>query len=700
MTSGLSGHGSARRVPAPAAPRRAPGPTWSELTDRFASIEWVLLAILVVVPTAFIWHFASSSYFFWDDLALFYQARNSGAVWSYAFDPAWGYLAPAYSLAYLALDRIAPMNFEVALGTLVACQAVSAVLLQRILTLLFGRVWWTYALALAWAISAIYLPSLMWFAAGAHSITGITATLASIHGYLCWRATGRPAWLVWSLVAIAIGIGFYVKALLIPLYLVLMRVLLLDPGSRLRDSLRSVLGEWRVWLAYGSVCAGFLLVYSLGDYSRPASGATPGDLLSYLRVFWFEGFSPLLFGIHVPQFGQTDWHRIAIAAAQVAVIGLIVWSIVRRRAAWRAWAFLIVALAANALMLIGRLSEWGAETIAFIVRYYTESALLVPLAIAFAFAVPRFQARVAAVAPQVPTAASASWTRRRRPATEMASFRLPTARTGAVALIALAAYVGATWASADTLSRGAEANWWFSGGPDRPTPARYTRTYIDNLRADLAATRRASVEPSLVDHDVPEPVVPLLANLDPEGLREGVRYTLLSSIVPLFDEEVTFNQPGRLFIVQPDGHLERTRFVRAAGGSITQLQESGRLRLHEARVERRRGEWCVVAEGLSAVEWVPHRPLRGRDWWLRASYQTDPVRHFEVQTDPGFGWVSEGSKLPPRASPGPALVPLAEYPSGVPTNDGVRLGVPPFGRLCLRSIEIGSFDPAPTPPAG
>ena len=161
----------------------------------------------------------------------------------------------------------APLNFEAALAFLIACHVVSAVLLQRILTLLFGRAWWTYRLALAWAISIVYLPSFAWFAAGIHSLAAITATLASIHGYLSWRATGRQAWLVWSLIAMCIGLAFYLKAVLIPLYLILMRVLLLDPDAPLRASLRSVRDEWRVWLAYVTIVVVYFIAYSLGSYT-------------------------------------------------------------------------------------------------------------------------------------------------------------------------------------------------------------------------------------------------------------------------------------------------------------------------------------------------------------------------------------------------------------------------------------------------
>ena len=256
---------------------------------------------LVVVPVAFWWHFASPSYFLSDDFAHFYWA-HTGRAWggrTPSLPSFGGHLVPAYRLTYLALDRVAPMNFEVALAFLVACHAVSAVLLQRILTLVFGRAWWTYALALAWAISVVYLPAFAWFAGGLHSIPAITATLASIHGYLCWRATGRRAWLAWSLVAMGIGLGFYIKALLIPLYLVLMRVLLLDPEARLRDSLRSLRDEWRVWLAYAAVCAVYLLVYSLGDYARPASGATVGEVLTLPAHLLVRG--PLADGVRRPR---------------------------------------------------------------------------------------------------------------------------------------------------------------------------------------------------------------------------------------------------------------------------------------------------------------------------------------------------------------------------------------------------------------
>ncbi len=144
------------------------------------------------------------------------------------------------------------------------------------------------------------------------------------------------------------------------------------------------------------------------------------------------------------------------------------------------------------------------------------------------------------------------------------------------------------------------------------------------------------------------------------GLRTGVRYSLLSSVVPLFDDRVTFNDPGGLHIVRQDGHLQGTRFVPVAGGSPAELRHDGWLRVHAARVERRRDEWCVVAEGLGALEWEPRPPLRGRDWWLRVRYWTDPAEPVALHSKNSGGWIEERRKLPASVVPGTAIADLDE----------------------------------------
>ena len=589
------------------------------LSARFGYIEWVLLAAVVLLPTAFIWHFASPGYFLSDDFHNLYWASNADDVGSFLFGASYSdHLSPGHRLVYLVLQRVAPMNFDVAVAFLLLCHAGSAVLLQRILALFFGRVWWTYALTLAWAMSVVYVAGFLWFAAGLHSIPATTATLASIHGYLCWWTTGRRGWLWWSLGAMCIGLAFYVKALLIPVYLVLIRALILEPDSRVRDSLRSLVSEWRVWVAYAAVCVAFLVGYVLGDYSQyqPDSTATVGEILRYLRLYWFDGLWPMVFGVRVPVGAHGVWYQVAIVGAQVALISVVVWSVARRRGAWRVWVFLLAAVAANALIVVGRVSQFGSEGIAHLPRYFLEPTLLLGLALAFAVATPRLTSRASAVGSTVP-ADEARHAPPRRPDASPAAFRGPGLYARIAVLLGLAAYVTVSWAAADALVKSSPSSQEF--GP----AGRLTRTYFENLRADIIATRRRGIQPTLVDHDVPDTAIAPLTNLKPAALQAGVRPSALSSVLPLFGDEVKFNQTGPLFVVRPDGHLQRTHFVRAAGGPPADLRRGGSPA--DPRGARGAPRWRVVrrcrrpklpgvgaASALARARLVAARPLLDR----------------------------------------------------------------------------------------
>jgi hypothetical protein len=648
----------------------------SRFLSRLDPIEWLLMALIVAVPAALIWRYASPSYFFSDDLSNLFNAHTSHVSLSYAFGSAIGHLAPGYRLAYQALDRVAPFNFELALAFLIACHAVSTVLLQRILQRIFGRIWWTYALAFAWAISIIYLPAFAFFAAGILSLPAITATVASMHAYLCWRTTGRRSWLIWSLVAMAIGLAFYTKAILIPVYLVLMRVLLLDPRASLRDSLRSVRDEWRVWAAYAAVCVLYLIVYFVGPYQRVSGGVTVDQVVTYLRVFWAEGFWPMVFGVRIPQYAHTDAQDVFVVAAQLLLLAGVIWSIDRRSTAWRAWAFLAIAIVLNALVVIGRVAEWGAVAIGYYVRYYTEPALLVPIALAFAFATPRLRARVAPVRGS------------RVPRRTDEKLRLPGLRTGLVALAVLAVYVAVTWATTDSFSH----PWSDKPFTSQISNGRTARAYFEHLRGDLAAARRAGEKPSLLDQDLPPTIITGFANLG--RAHSGVRYTALSAIVPLFDSQVTFNHPQWLHVVMSDGHMKPTQFVPAAHWSAARRSRAVKLQVTGTKVATSPTQWCVTATvSGSAVTLTPRQPLRGRDWWLRASYQTDLSVPYALQNNAGLGFGGAHPVVPAEPFAGTAIISLGELPTGAPTNAGVRILVPPSHRLCVQSLEIGSFSP-------
>ena len=362
----------------------------------------------------------------------------------------------------------------------------------------------------------------------------------------------------------------------------------------------------------------------------------------------------------------------------------MVWSIRRRRSAWRAWIFLAVVVVVNALLVIQRAALVGPEYVGHELRYYTEAALAVALAIAFAFAQPRLRARVEPVEPDDSAEAAALRQGVHEPAPK-GTRRLPSARVAATALASLAAYVGVTLATTDSMAKR------FAAEPNntRIPSGRLARDYFDNLRADLAAAYRSGTQFSLLDHDVPQWVQAQLFNAG------ATRYTLLSSVVPLVDDDVTFNGPGPLYIVQPDGHLRETRFIPAAGGSVAELERAGRLRIRLARVERAGGEWCVVGENLgAAVEWQPRPVLRGRDWWLQARYRTETDEPFELETNSGLGW-AQGGELPRMADPDTVTIPLesCRRPRSPPTPASVSSSLPLVACACSRLRSARSIHP-------
>src|SRR5205085_1684503 len=126
-----------------------------------------------------------------------------------------------------------------------------------------------------------------------------------------WRTRSKAALAV-SAAAIALGSLFYVKALLVPLYLVLIRVPFLD--ERPRRFLRTLWAERYTWLAYAPAALIYLWNYE-ANYADTSGPAPSLHLLgSYLWVNWFKGVTPALVGVEIgPQAARSGVLFAAIA---------------------------------------------------------------------------------------------------------------------------------------------------------------------------------------------------------------------------------------------------------------------------------------------------------------------------------------------------------------------------------------------------
>src|SRR3954463_8245037 len=291
--------------------------------------------------------------------------------------------APGMRLGYWALEKLAPLDWAAGQAALLVLFAGSILLLHRIFRQLFGERRSNILLLLLFGTSILLVTSFLWFADGLHKLPSTFLSLLAIDAYLThWRTRSKAALAV-SGAGGALGSLFYVKTLLVPLYLVLIRFLFLD--ERPRRAVRALWDERYTWLAFVPAAAIYLWNYE-ANYADTSGPAPSLHLLgTYLWVNWFKGVTPALAGVEIgPQAARSG--VVFATVAQLVFIGVVGYTIYRKRSAWRAWVFWGVCFSVNAALVgLGRLATMGVDRVGKELRYDTEMSWLLPLARVFAF---------------------------------------------------------------------------------------------------------------------------------------------------------------------------------------------------------------------------------------------------------------------------------------------------------------------------
>src|SRR3954469_14704602 len=427
---------------------------------RLPRLEVLLIVVVAIVIQAVL---AADSFFTGDDWIHIVRAHDlvaSGGLpgVDYLGNVVFIHYAPGLRLSYWALEKLAPLDWAAGQAVLLALFAGSILLLHRIFRQLFGERRSNLVLLLFFGTSILLVTSFLWFADGLHKLPSTFLSLLAIDAYLVhWRTRSKAA-LAISVAAVSLGSLFYVKALLVPLYLVLIRFLFLE--ERPRRFLRTMWTERYTWLAFVPTAAIYLWNYE-SNYADTSGPAPSLHLLgTYLWVNWFKGVTPALVGVEIgPQAARSG--VVFATVAQLALIGVIGYSIYRKRTAWRAWVFWGVCFSVNAALVgLGRLATMGVDRVGKELRYDTEMSWLLPLALGFAF----YPATVAGTAEA-------------RPARGRPRFRLP-------ARVAVAMGVAAYLVAATATGAGISSSWRaHNSGP--------SKAYVENVRADVARLSRA-----------------------------------------------------------------------------------------------------------------------------------------------------------------------------------------------------------------
>ncbi|MDQ4097246.1 MAG: hypothetical protein M3144_05180, partial [Actinomycetota bacterium] len=549
-----------------------------------------MLAGAVLVPIGAIASVTSTSGFVWDDIKNLREAQLRDLTLDYLFEPTSGHFAPGHRLGDWVVQRLFDFNFTGAQVLMLIGFAACLLLFHRILAELFRPGPGPLLITLLFGASVVNVGVVQWWASGLDRVPATFLSFVSILGYLRYYRTRSWGWVALSVASLAAAFMFYVKPVFVPLYLALIRLLLLEPTRPVRETAVALLREWKVWAVYGVTVAVLGIIYVQTYPTGLNEIPTVSVFFDYLSLSWFRVVVPNLFGLYIPMLSESSIGRVGVAVGQLALVATIAWSIARTRAAWRAWAFFAVGFVSN-IVIVGmtRIGFFSARIIAYTLYYNLEITFLFFLALAAAF---------------LPVRGTVS---RVRDVVSSGAARIALG-------VGVATYLAFSWHGSARLS---DADIWIG---------RRARAYTDNFQRGLEQVRRSGAPFALVDGAVPRDVVPYLL----------VPYNSASEVFPLIDDGVGFDAAGReLYDTGTDGRVQPVAFIAEAGGEVRTLIDEKTLAVVGGMTQLTETGLCVDSGPLTAtVAFTPPSPLEGYELHLNMVFSVRNESVMSLLVDP------------------------------------------------------------------
>ena len=515
---------------------------------------------LVVAHVAFRAWALLPSWFYLDDYNLLYDTTTSSFGLGYALEPHNSNLMPGGRVLAWLVAGTGTLNWNVAAGLVLLLQALAAAAALWALLSLFGPRWGVLAPLLLYLTSAMTMPAMMWWTAAVNQVPLQAALFLALGSWVNHLRTRKLVWLLATLVAVALGLVFSVKALLFFPVLGFVALAWFATGGPVRRLIHVTRTYWPAIISAAALAVAYLTYY-VAFVDAPFTETTPGVVGRISETMLGTAFmtgvlgGPWAWDPLAPPNAFADPPDVSVHVAWVVGTLTVIYGVLTRRRTMRAWALLAsYLLCCLALLVSSRGPEYGA-IIGLEYRYLTDATAIGAVCIGLAFL-------------ELRGAADSSVPR------DPSLLRAPLRPALVASLVALVA-VGGVVSSVRYVS------YWHALNESDP--------WIHALDRDLERLGRVE----LVDTAVPEGVIS--ATFAPDNA--------MSRITPLLHGTVDF--PGtssRLGVVSEDGT------VRAAliGPGVQSLEGPARG-----------CGWKVPASGRTI-------PLTGRafewDWWVRIGY--------------------------------------------------------------------------------
>ena len=610
-----------------------------------------MIALVVALPCVALWSLAARSYFAYEDFWQFVVTLREGLTVHFLFLPAFQHFGPGGHFIFWIVVRFFPMQFGPALAIVMMFYLGSVLVFQGILDTLFGRRWATLAATFLFATSLFWVESVDWFGCGVQRPSATFFTLLALYFYLRFAYSDRARWLALSNVAYCGALAFFIQPILLPIYLVALRLLILGDKSDLRicAAFRVLWREARVWHGYAIVSALYLVYYFHRYYYSSGPRTKAGDVLEFLQLAWVRTLIPGLLGF-LPVQTLTGNGLPKVLLAHAIFVLLVVLSLRYRRGAWRGWAFGIGSFLVVILLSGGqRVSEFGTG-VAYSQRYFLDPSWLLLLGGALAL-LPYRQAYGTSPEPKP-----------RRPLP-------PVAPLVAIVVVALTAHAALAWSSANAI-----LDAWQGTA---------NKAYFEHLMADLDTLERRGQVINLANVAVPEAMVGTWI----------APYNYMSNVLAIMPRPIVFDDFSRpLWVPDGSGRLFRAVLAGVIGGPVSDLRNANVLQ---------------IAGGFSGKEELCADDGREARLTLVSSTPIPTHRYFvQIQTS-GEATIRMAATTPPGAPSQPALT-LVVAQSGFTTHALTRalvatsltrltLDIYPSSRFCLASVVVGAFIPTGQP---
>jgi hypothetical protein len=512
------------------------------------------------------------SWWYADDFVMISRSVHAELNGSFLFQEYIDHLMPGDFLVSWVLSRVAPWEWGAAATVLVVLQLAIDVVLLRLLLRLFGRRPLILVPLAMYLFSTVTVGPALWFASALEWLPMQLALVLALSATVRYARTGLFRYALGTAAAVALGLLFIEKAILL-VALVGLFLFLYGTSGTIAERRRGTVERYRPLLALlFAEAAAYTAFYLSSAQPGGSSVGSPGELLRLVKAMVFDSFVPFTFGgpwtwaSTAPPVSLPDTPDYAKWLTWQAALVLVVATCWLRRGAWRAWVLLGACLATDiALVAWARFGPLG-SVLGLDTRYTSESALVAALCTGLAMMRTLDEPPEAVRAERAGAAAFRAGLRRHRVA------------VGAVATLVVNFLV-----FNGVYSGSAYAGTW---------AANAAKPWVTTLRHDLG--RAGTVE--MFDVPVPADVVPPL-------LEHGRDLSEVLAGVPSAPRFVESSE--RLVTTGPGGHLYRSEVdgVRSAvgptGGCGWLLDGSGTVRLETEVFE---WDWVVKISYLAEAD--------------------------------------------------------------------------------------------------